>query len=404
MLPRRRVPLRKADFVEWSRALLGPGAAPGADVRRFEEAFARYLGCPAALATASGREAIAVALQAAGFDRGAEIIVPAYTLGELLPGLQGLGLTPVPADIEEDTFNMSVAAAAARIGPATRFILATHLLGAPCDISALGELARDKNIVVIEDCAHALGAAVQGRKVGTFGDAAIFSFEPNKAVPTYGGGMLAINKPEWIGRATEILADRRRVAGPALRRAFSVWLEELVIRSPFYGWLARLLFSGPLAGRFEKFYRGSHTRARRPSVAYSDFQARLGLQRLAELDARNEFLNARWNALAAALPPAFVPQKRDAAGAPSFYNFVVRSAVAPDRLRGAAIRRGVDVGVGSQVEDDCAALLGDAGCPVAARTFRQAVLLPLYQSMSEKEVAQLAAVMKNLAQEGAAES
>jgi len=397
MIPRRRMPIERRDVAEWLRAVRHPHRDTHTDVLRFEKAFAEYVGCAFARATASGRDAIELAMDAVRVKPGDEIIVPAFTLGELMPLLQAKGFRPVPADVEEDTFNMDVRCVAARIGPRTRAILATHLLGAPCDIQAICELARRHGIAVVEDCAHALGATVSGRKVGSFGEAAIFSFEVNKAVPTYGGGIVVTNNPDIAASVGSILDARPRTERPALKKARSRWIEECLIRSPFYGVLARIIFSERFATRFERFYRGSHDRQRAIATAYSGFQARLGLARLARVDARNERLNRLWDELARRLPAAFKSQKRDRVGQPAFYNFVVVSAVEPAVLRRRALRCGLDIGIGTEVMDDCGRLLGAQDCPVATRLAERVVLLPLYDGLSRRRFERLVSVLNQLA-------
>lgn len=350
----------------------------------FERAFTEYLGCGFARATTSGRDCIELALGAVGVASGDEVIVPAYTLGELMPLLQARGLTLIPADIEEDTFNIDPRRIAERITPRTKAILATHLLGAPCDIEAICGLARERGVAVVEDCAHGLGADVSGRKVGTFGDAAIFSLEVNKAVPTYGGGVVVTNDAKAAEAIAAALDSRPRNDKPALKKAFSSWLEEGMVRSPFYSILARILFSERFAARFEQMYRGGHDRLRAVKPRYSGFQARLGLRRLGQLDRRNERLNERWEAMAKGLPEGFVRQARDRVGRPAFYNFVALSPIPPRELRKRVMRRGVDIGVGSEVMDECARMLGFEDCPVAASVSERAVLLPLYDGLSQR--------------------
>ncbi len=393
MIPRRRMPIAASDFAEWGRSLVRPSDAAAEDVARFEQAMREYLGCSFARATTSGRDAIELALDGAGYQQGDEIVVPAYTLGELIPLLQAKGLTPVPADIKEDTFNVDPACVAKRISERTRFVLATHLLGAPCDIRRICEVASERGIVVIEDCAHGLGASVDGQKVGTFGDAAIFSHEVNKAVPTYGGGTLVTRDDKIAEKATAALASRPRIERPALKKARSSWLEEGVIRSPFYGILARILFSETFSKRFEQAYRGGHDKLRSVKTAYSGFQGRLGTRRLAELDARNERLNRLWDEFAAMLPESYGIQVRDRVGKPAFYNFVARSPIEPRELRRRVMRRGVDIGIGTEVMDDTSEMLGYDDCPVARGVFGRAVLVPLYDGMRPRQVRKVARVL-----------
>ncbi len=396
MIPRRRLPIHSDDLGEWMKTIGGKHSDD--DVSKFECAFADYLGCRFARATASGRDALELALDALGTVPGDEVIIPAYTLGELLPLIQAKGMKPVPADIEQDTFNMDVRAIEKRIHARTKIICATHLMGVPCDIVTICKLAHRHGIAVIEDCAHALGASVSGQKVGTFGDAAIFSLEVNKAVPTYGGGMLTTNDETLAASVSSVLDSRRHSEIPALRKALFTWAEEMVVRSPLYGPLAKLLFSERMSVHFERFYRGAHDQVRTDKVAYSDFQARIGLRRLAELDKRNERMNRCWKRLASNLPKAFSAQERERMGDPAFYNFVALSSVDTTALRHQAVQAGIDIGVGSEIMDDCARLSSVHDCPVAAKVFKQAVLLPLYEGLSERRFNYLISLLRELSE------
>lgn len=397
MIARRRIPLAWRDVGDMVAAAWRSEKRNRADVARFEQAFADYLGCRFARATASGRDALELILDGLGLVAGDELIVPAYTLGELLPLMQAKGLRLVAADVDPQTLNVTAASIAARLGGNTRGIVVAHLCGAPCDIVGICALADAHGIPVIEDCAHALGATVGGRQVGSFGSAALFSLEVNKAVPTFGGGVLATNSPSLAQSVGRVLDARGRSEWPAWRKAAMKYAEELVVRSPFYGLLLRLLFGGG-GGHFERFYRRVHDRVRPAQVAYGGFQARIGLRRLRDVDARNARLNARWTALAETLSASFAPLRRDSHGMPAFYNFVVRYRGDSVELQQRARAAGIDLGVGSEVMDDTAALLGQADCDGAAAAFASAVQCPLYDGLSQARLRCMANALKELAE------
>lgn len=386
MIPRRRIRLEGADLADWLRAPLLSPARAAAEVAAFEAEFAAAVGVPHAFAVASGRDALCLIVDGLGLTAGDEVIIPAYTLGELLPLLAGRGLVLVPADIDPDTYNMTVDAVRAVMTPRTRAILALHLLGAPCDIAGLCGLG----VPVIEDCAHAPGATVEGRPVGSFGIAALFSLEANKALAAFGGGVLATRDAALAAKVEAALAGRPRTEWPAMKKMLLKWAEEILVRSPLYALVARLMFSELWAGRFERFYRGANNRVR-SQVAFSGMQARLARRKLRRLAERQARLEPLWQRLAAALPPAFAAQRRDAWGSPAFYNFVARyrGPHTLSALRQRALAAGIDLGIHGEVMDDTAALLGRDGCPGAAEVFGQAVLIPLYDGMGEARLDQV---------------
>lgn len=386
MIPRRRLPLLWADLREVLKAPFVSADEAAAAVAAFEREFAAAIQVPHAFAVSSGREALCLIIDGLGLVPGDEIIIPAYTLGELLPLLGQRGLRLVPADIDPDSFNVTVDSVRAALTPQTRAVLVVHLLGAPCDLAGLVQLAAEHGVALIEDCAHAPGASIDGRPVGSFGVAALFSLEANKALAAFGGGVLTTADAGLAARVAAILAPRPRREGPAIRKFLRKWVEEIVVRSPLYGLLVRILFAEGMASRFENFYRRSNDRARRvvsQPLAFAGIQARWARRRLGELQARQSRMAPVWAQLAAGLPPGFSAQLRNRHGQPVFYNFVARyhGGQSLAQLRRAAQRHGLDLGIGSEVMDDSARLLGRDDCPGAATVYGQAVLLPCWDGM-----------------------
>ena len=393
MIPRRRISLEVADLRAWLQAPFVTSADAAAEVATFEHEFASAMQVPHAFAVSSGRDALCLIVDGLGLQAGDELVIPAYTLGELLPLLAGRGLVLVPADICTNSYNLTVESVRAALTPRTRAILAVHLLGAPCDIVGLCQLG----LPVIEDCAHAPGASVAGRPVGSFGVAALFSLEANKALAAFGGGVLATRDDAlatWVGRR---LTQRPRREWPVMRKMLLKWIEELLVRSPLYAIAARVLFSDDLAGRFERFYRRSSGRVR-PAGGFSALQARIARRKLACLQQRQQRLEPLWQQLASALPPAFQAQRRDDCGQPACYNFVARYRGDLRQLRQRALQLGLDLGIHGEVMDDTARMLGRGDCPGAAAVHGQAVLIPLYDGMNAARLRQVIARLQRLQQ------
>src|SRR5215469_10532661 len=158
----------------------------------FESEFARFLGVPHAVAVSSGSGALHVALAALGVGPGQEIIVPAYLWVSVVAAVVNLGAIPVLADIDE-TFTLNPSDVQQRITPRTSGIILVHMSGAPADSPAFRELARKRGLFLLEDCAQCAGGSVGGKKVGNFGDMAIFSFQMNKNMSSGDGGCIVTN-------------------------------------------------------------------------------------------------------------------------------------------------------------------------------------------------------------------
>jgi len=162
------------------------------EVAAFEREFAEYIGVEQALAVTSGSAALATALSALGVGPGQEVIVPAYLWVAVVAAVVNLGAIPVLADIDE-TFTLDPEDVEQRITPRTRGIIAVHMSGAPADLPALLPIARKRRLFLLEDCAQCAGGSIGGRKVGSFGDMGIFSFQMNKNMSSGEGGCVVTN-------------------------------------------------------------------------------------------------------------------------------------------------------------------------------------------------------------------
>jgi len=181
--------------------------AQGNKVKTLCERFAALHGVRYATPTSSGTAAIHVGLGALGLEPGEEVITsPITDAGTIIPILYQLGI-PVFADLDLDTFNMTADTIAARVTPRTRGIIVVHLMGNPSPMDEIMQLARDRGLWVLEDCAQAHGATYQGRSVGTFGDVGVFSFNEFKHL-SCGDGGICITDNEDVARRCRLFADK----------------------------------------------------------------------------------------------------------------------------------------------------------------------------------------------------
>ncbi len=160
----------------------------GEAVGRFERAFAAFCEAPHAVGCASGTDALQLACRGLGIGPGDEVIVPAFTFVASALGVTQAGARPVLVDVDARTGLIDPERAREAITPRTRALLPVHLYGQCADMDALGALAREHGLAVIEDAAQAHGARWQGRRAGSMGDAGCFSFYPGKNLGAYGDG------------------------------------------------------------------------------------------------------------------------------------------------------------------------------------------------------------------------
>lgn len=178
----------------------------GEEDKAFEKAFAEYCGVKYAVGSGNGLDALMLALKALGIKEGDEVIVPSNTYIATALAVTYVGATPVLVEPDIKTFNINPALIEEKITSKTKAIMPVHLYGQACDMDPIMEIAKKHDLFVVEDCAQAHGATYKGRKVGTFGDAAGFSFYPGKNLGALGDAGATITN-------NEALADMVRALG-----------------------------------------------------------------------------------------------------------------------------------------------------------------------------------------------
>ncbi|MEX1030823.1 MAG: DegT/DnrJ/EryC1/StrS aminotransferase family protein [Paenibacillaceae bacterium] len=171
----------------------------GPRTEQFERQFASFADSRFAVALNSGTAALHLALDVLQIGPGDEVIVPSITFISTVHAVSYVGATPVFADIELDTMNISVEDIERKITNRTKAVIVVHLAGHPCDMDAIHELAKTRGIKVVEDAAHACGAEYKGRRIGSISDMTCFSFHAVKNLTTGEGGAITCNA-EWMDR------------------------------------------------------------------------------------------------------------------------------------------------------------------------------------------------------------
>ncbi|MFA5261143.1 MAG: DegT/DnrJ/EryC1/StrS aminotransferase family protein, partial [Candidatus Omnitrophota bacterium] len=182
----------------------------GPEIKEFETRFAEIYGMKHALATGSCRSGFALILDALGITSGDEVILPAFNMPAFPKILKYKGIKPIFVDVDEQTLNMDERLIEQNITPKTKAIVAVHLFGNACPMDPIIALARKYGLFVIEDCANAWVTHYQSRYVGTFGDAACFSFGSTKDIPTFGGGMITTNNQDLFAKLVHLYEQETR--------------------------------------------------------------------------------------------------------------------------------------------------------------------------------------------------
>jgi dTDP-4-amino-4,6-dideoxygalactose transaminase len=329
----------------------------GSAVVGFEQQFARYCNTDHAVGMNSGTSAIHLALLAAGVGRGDEVITTPFTFVATVSAIDYTGAKPVFVDIDPNTLTLDPAKLEAAITPATKAIVPVHIHGRPADMDPILEIAKRHNLVVVEDAAQAHGANYKGRRIGSIGHMACFSFYPGKNLGAYGeGGAVTTNDPRYA-KTLRMLRD---------------WGSEKKYYHELKGGNYRLEgVQGAVLGVKMK-YIDAWTAARQKHA---------------------QSLSKQLSGLGYGLPP-------EPAYAEQVFHVYAVTHERRDALQAYLTERGVATGIHYPVPvhlQKCFAELGykPGDFPHAERTAAQTLSLPMFPEMTEAHVSEIVAALKD---------
>ena len=206
----------------------------GDNIQKLENKFKNYLNSDYAFSFNSGRSSLMTILKALNFDKNEEVIVQAFTCNATVNPILWNNLKPVFVDCN-DNFNVDVNDLEEKITSKTRAVIIQHTFGIPAEVEKIKKICKENNLILIEDCAHSLGASYNGQKIGTFGDVAFFSFSRDKVISSVYGGMVTTNDFE-IGR--KIKNDYAEIDFPS-----SLWVFQQLIHPLLFEYLFLPLYN-----------------------------------------------------------------------------------------------------------------------------------------------------------------
>lgn len=310
---------------------LSLGNVSSKSITSFEKNFSKYVYHPNCLAVASGRLGLYMILKKLNIPKGSEIIMQALNFHVVPKIVSDAGYSPSFVDVDEETFNISFSQLKKKINAKTRAIIITHTFGNPCDIQPIMKMCQDNSIYLIEDCAHALGAKIDNKHVGTFGDAAFFSFETVKHINTFGGGMILLKNPQLKLSIEKEINQWSVVPSKALffKMMFSIFERVISNRYIYSMTIAPLLKILELMGKDEffliNFYKKKKKKAKKFNFKYSPIQAKAGLIQLKEINHLIKKRQAHAQKIYKQLKGFISCQKIYDKMESSFYLFVVRT-------------------------------------------------------------------------------
>ena len=199
----------------------------GPEVTALETEIAAYFGVKYAIGVASGTDALRLALLACGIGPGDEVITTPFTFVAPVETIIHCGATPVFVDINPFTYNIDAAKIEEKITSNTRAILPVYLFGQPADMDPIIQLAKEYNLMIIEDCAQALGAEYKGKKAGSLGNVGCLSFFPSKNLGAYGDGGMVVTDDQKIADAVDMLRKHGTLNNHHILPGFNSRLDTL---------------------------------------------------------------------------------------------------------------------------------------------------------------------------------
>jgi len=382
----------------------------GPQIAEFEAAFAKRHGMepPCAIAAAYGRMAFYYMLKALDLPPGSEIIFPSLTFWVVPELARAAGLTVVFADVDPRTFNVRPESIERLVTDRTRAIVPTHLYGLPCDMDRIIDIAARRNLIVLEDCAHALGARYKGKPVGTFGTGALFSFQTLKPLNCYGGGLALVSDRAVAARVRALVealpwpSDKRVNDRLLLGRLQRIFIKPWVFSISLFPvlWISALIDANPDVFLWENI-RSLQPLPEQYAERFPNVQAAIGLAALQHLDAWTAQAQANAQLVTRTLdgvpgiqPPCVPPDRTHV-----FYQYCVYGpdSAKRDELVVRCVRRGIDIETLHVDVPPDMELFGRVRAEAdGARRAAQAMQVPVYAGLTPEQIQRVAATVRDV--------
>ncbi len=378
----------------------------GASVAAIERAVADYLNAAEVCSFDSGRSGLYALLKVMSIGAGDEVLLQAYTCVVVPNPVLWCGARPVYVDIDENTLNMDVDDLARKITPRSRAIIVQHTFGNPAPLDEIMELARRHNLAVIEDCAHALGAEYHGRKLGTFGDAAFFSFGRDKIISAVYGGVAIANNAALGAKLRDF---QRQLPYPSRKWiAQQLWhpiaFEWFILPTYFLNVGKVLLVAMQKSGMLSLAVSHKERRGGKPAVMPSRLPNALATltmsqwARLEEYNAHRIELAEYYAARLANVPDIQLPRSLPDTK-PIYLRYTIQTSRVAEMLGWRKTQRILlgnwyDRAIVPRGVDYAAILYDSRTCPVAERAATRSVNLPTHHKVTLDDAARIVELIR----------
>ncbi|MBU2473827.1 MAG: DegT/DnrJ/EryC1/StrS family aminotransferase [Candidatus Omnitrophica bacterium] len=226
-IPLSRPDITQREIKEVIGVLKTPYLSLGPKQAEFQKKFAAYIGTKYAEVVSSGTAGLHILMKSFGIGKGDEVITTPYSFIASANCILFTQASPVFVDIDVQTFNIDAEKIEEKITSRTKAILVVHVFGMPADMPKINRIAKKHGLIVIEDACEALGAGINGKKVGTFSDAAVFAFYPNKQITTGEGGMVVTNKKSIADNCRSLKNQGRGPQGSFVQLGYNYRLSDI---------------------------------------------------------------------------------------------------------------------------------------------------------------------------------
>lgn len=407
-IPRHRLYLNGRIFLKIIESFIKGKTIAGKETEEFEKKFAQYIGTKYAVTVPSGRMALYLSLKAMGFKKDDEIILPSFTVPEVITVIRCAGMVPNFVDVNPDTCNMDEGSIKNNITPKTKAILLTHIFGQPCVIDPILDLSKKYGIKVIEDAAQACGAEYKGRKTGTFGEVGYFSFGLVKNFNCLGGGMVVTDNYDIYSKMRNEINTYSHLSKSYLFKnafsAFFVWLFTHPLVFTFTVYPVLLLISAMKFDFIDKMFNEDPEEMLATELPeyykrkFANMQAVIGLEQLKTVDYNNNKRRENALYLYELLKDSHeikLPETID--GAKNiFLNFFTQTENREELIM-KLLRKGIDSTKGFLVACSYENWLSRyfKECPVSLNLTKNGLYLPIYPSLDKKDIEYIAASLKS---------
>jgi dTDP-4-amino-4,6-dideoxygalactose transaminase len=360
------------------------------EIKKLETDLEKKLGVPNPVVVSSGRIGLYLILKASNLKSGSEIIIPGYTFGVLKNFISKAGFKPVPVDADPNTFQMDVTAIKKAVTKQTSAILATHLFGNPCDIIKIKDIAKNHNLLLVEDVAESLGATVNGKLVGTYGDISLSSFNIAKPLQGITGGLIFGKNLKIIDKVKKLIQEMPNGEDVTTKEVIRGLVGYFISQTLIWPMLMYFFSYESIRKAFVKTYRSGENK-KGISVRLPPYLAHITRLNLKDFKKRFEKRRKIKDLYVKYLGQVINFQKSYPKSLSTVYMIVAKLDANVLLLRRYLAIQGIDIAINDEIADN---ILPNKQSAIS-NFYNKLVAFPVYESLTEEDIRKISKAVKN---------